>query len=43
MNIVPSELETYYEDWHMSPGRLAGGLFMDRPALANSTSGRSLN
>jgi enamine deaminase RidA (YjgF/YER057c/UK114 family) len=25
-NVVPSELETYYQDWHMSPGRIAGGL-----------------
>lgn len=25
-SVVPPELETYYEDWHMSPGRFAGGL-----------------
>lgn len=25
-NVVPPELQSYYEDWHMSPGVIAGGL-----------------
>jgi enamine deaminase RidA (YjgF/YER057c/UK114 family) len=25
-SVVPTDLEPYYEGWHMSPGRIAGGL-----------------